>query len=348
MNDPKKMMMSARSALRDRLRVLIGSTATAQGAHLDPLVDPRPDASSWGEEFEGCSGSAEFASFRASLCLPGQNDARAGVIDDLATRYDLDPGEVVQRALNWESWSVEEWGVGPRDDPSALRDFYRTTVSWSFDLLWYAYLEAEQYCPPTPVAVVRYLAQQGVGCGEHLDLGSGAGVTSQLFAASGFDTTLADVADELLGFARFRLERRGTKASYINLNEAGLPADTYDVITALDVLAHVPDLNATLAGLDVALRPGGWLLVSFDARAEAPESAWHLYEDEFTLRAAMDRAGFVERDRVGSVCCYQRAQTADDHRAVRRALRLHSNPAVLFARRSGRRAERLLREVLGR
>ncbi len=41
-----------------------------------------------------------------------------------------------------------------------------------------------------------------------------------------------------------------------------LPAATFNLITALDVLEHVDDLPATLSGLLRLLKPGGWLVIS--------------------------------------------------------------------------------------
>jgi len=45
-------------------------------------------------------------------------------------------------------------------------------------------------------------------------------------------------------------------------NLASLPAASFDLITALDVLEHVPDLPATASALMKLLKPGGHLLVS--------------------------------------------------------------------------------------
>lgn len=146
--------------------------------------------------------------FRASLLLPGVADVRAAVLDDLSSYTGLPPDQCVERCQNWESWSVEEWFAADRSDMGGLTDFYRTTESWAFDLLWYAYLQAEGYGYPTSVLALRAVAGRGHGR-VHLDFGSGVGVTSQLFARAGYETTLADLSTSLLDFARYRLSRRG-------------------------------------------------------------------------------------------------------------------------------------------
>jgi SAM-dependent methyltransferase len=145
------------------------------------------------------------------------------------------------------------------------------------------------------VAISRTLPRGG-GRLEHLDFGAGAGVTSQLFSSLGYRTTLADISSSLLAFARFRLERRGTSATYVDLNSQRLDAVRYDVITAIDTLVHVPDIAGTSKQLHDALRPGGMLFANFDVRPKSTDNgnAWHLYDDDRPLRWTLHRAGFEE------------------------------------------------------
>ena len=42
-----------------------------------------------------------------------------------------------------------------------LASFYQTTQSWAFDLLWFAYLQAEGYGYPTSVLALRTMAARG-------------------------------------------------------------------------------------------------------------------------------------------------------------------------------------------
>ena len=135
--------------------------------------------------------------FRASLRLPGVPDVRAALLDELSTYSGRPPEECVERCRNWESWSVEEWSAADRSDMDGLASFYQTTQSWAFDLLWFAYLQAEGYGYPTSVLALRTMAARGHGR-AHLDFGSGVGVTSQLFARAGYETTLADISTSLL------------------------------------------------------------------------------------------------------------------------------------------------------
>ena len=224
---------------------------------------------------------------------------RAAVLDDLSSYSGLTPDQCVERCLNWESWSVEEWFAADRSDIDGMTDFYRTTESWAFDLLWYAYLQAAGYGYPTSVLALRAVAGQGHGR-AHLDFGSGGGVTSQLFARAGYETTLADVSTSLLGFARYRLSRRGNRpGSSTSTTRSSRPAGT----------SHHRARHARPRSRPGRRRghparrapPGGWLVTNFDVRPPSPENAWHLYHDDLDFRAVLHSAGFVPSGRFGGM-----------------------------------------------
>ena len=312
-----------------------------QGQHVDPLDPgrPRPDPAAWPPRQQRAFASAEMREYRAALLLPGTADLRASVLDDLSSFFGLAPEECVQRCINWEQWSVEEWQASRRDSPEALAEFYHSLQSWAFDLLWYAYLQAEGYQYPVGVAIAQSLRGNGSGR-RHLDFGSGAGTTSQLFQRLGYETDLADISTSLLSFARFRLERRSVSATYIDLNVASPPPGRYDVITAVDTLVYVPDLPATARMLHRALTPGGLLFANFDVRPKTAENAWHLYDDDLPLRWQLQRSGFEPEETFdGMITRYRRVQPAGpthEFRGVRDAMLLRSplRPAYRRARAS--------------
>jgi predicted TPR repeat methyltransferase len=127
---------------------------------------------------------------------------------------------------------------------------------------------------------------------------------SQLMSKLGYETDLADIATSMLEFARFRLERRSVEANYINLTTTAVAQDRYDVITAIDTLAHVPDVEETANTLHAALKPGGLLVANFDVRQQSPATAWHLYDDDTNLRWRVHRAGFEPVQRIGGKAVY--------------------------------------------
>ncbi|HEV2953850.1 MAG TPA: class I SAM-dependent methyltransferase [Candidatus Dormibacteraeota bacterium] len=269
-----------------------------QGSHLDP-GDPTveiPDPLNWSQGRREAFSSPAMETFRSVLRLEGHGDIRSAIVDDLATYHHLSIEDTVRRAVNWESWSVEEWQTERRDTEQGLVRFYQETQSWAFDLLWYAYLQAEGFHYPVSVAIAVCLGMDGGASGlTHLDFGSGAGVTAQFFGALGCESTMADISTSLLAFSRFRLERRGIAGTkFIDLNQEPLPTAAFDVITAIDTLAHVPDLKSAAANLHRALKPGGMLFANFDVRPPSAENAWHLYDDDLPLRWILHRTGFEQ------------------------------------------------------
>ncbi|MBV6395393.1 MAG: Ubiquinone biosynthesis O-methyltransferase [Anaerolineales bacterium] len=97
-----------------------------------------------------------------------------------------------------------------------------------------------------------------------LDFGCGSGVLLPFLAAHSQRVLGLDV--DLLAY-RVMSKRLNFPASIevrdANQNPlASLPAASFNLITALDVLEHVEDLSTTLHDLMRLLRPGGWLVVS--------------------------------------------------------------------------------------
>ena len=288
-------------------RLVFKQMPVGQGVHPDPL-DPAmsPPSTLTCPAWRAALTSEELQRFRDGLGLPAGGDVRAGVLDDLSNYFGIGPDECVKRCLHWEESSVTEWFERTRETPDGLLDFYRSTRSWAFDLLWFAYLQAEGYGFPASVVAARDLRRRHVVPGAHLDFGSGVGVASQLFAALGYETHLGDVSTSLLEFARFRLDRRGQAATYLDLAARELEGERYDVITAIDTLAHVPDLAETARRLHAAMRPGGWLFANVDVRAPGRASAWHLQHDATRAGVELQRVGFRRRGVLDGLSVYQR------------------------------------------
>jgi SAM-dependent methyltransferase len=294
------------AAWADRIRrALVIPKQSAQGRHIDPVREGAPDLTPWPQEQRAAYLSAEMEKFRECLRMPGK-DIRDSILDDLAAYYSLPVDECLRRCVHWEEWSVREWRAGDRTTRDGLQAFYDSVQSWSFDLIWYAYLQASGYGFPASVIAARF-ALEHCPRGNHLDFGSGVGVTSQLFARLGLSSTLADVSKPLLGFASWRLDRHGDRATALNLTANQLPSDAFDIVTAVDTLVHVPDFDATARDLHRAMRADGWLLTNFDVREKGPEeNAWHLYHNAMQLEHRLENAGFVRRMTLAQTLCYQR------------------------------------------
>ena len=98
-----------------------------------------------------------------------------------------------------------------------------------------------------------------------LDVGCGAGLLSEALAKSGAQVTAIDLAPDLIKVAKLhRLESR-VEVDYRLQSAEALAAEapaSFDAVTCMEMLEHVPDPGAILAACAALLKPGGRLVVS--------------------------------------------------------------------------------------
>jgi SAM-dependent methyltransferase len=193
-------------------------------------------------------------------------------------------------------------------------------------------LQAEGHAYPVSVIIARDIASAQKG--RFLDFGSGVGATAQMFGLLGYDVSLADVSTPLLEFAQYRFNRRGQVANFIDLNDASIERNAYSIVTAVQTLAHVPNILKTAQLLHTALLPGGTLYADIDVSARH-RGAQRLYDDDLPGRRAIHRSGFVAEKPLGAGSIrYRRVASS----GVMHALRNLRNELVLGdARRVWRR-----------
>lgn len=91
-----------------------------------------------------------------------------------------------------------------------------------------------------------------------LDVGCGGGVFSEALARAGAHVVGFDASERSLEAAREHAREAGLELDYrLALAEQFEPDETFDVVTAVDVLEHVEDVDATLDMCASALEPGG-------------------------------------------------------------------------------------------
>ncbi len=184
----------------------------------------------------------------------------------------------------------DAWHEAKPSDTRSITRFYDQSEDYIFDLMWWHTLRDDN----GPLAYVLALEfARRHACRRHLDFGSGVGSGSILFVRHGFDTTLADISSTMLRFARWRLERRGIAATFIDLKSGGLPDGAFDLITAMDVFEHLAEPVATVDRLAAALAPGGYLFGRFAAKPDEarPQHIVFDFRPTFERLAAL---GFVE------------------------------------------------------
>jgi 2-polyprenyl-6-hydroxyphenyl methylase/3-demethylubiquinone-9 3-methyltransferase len=97
-----------------------------------------------------------------------------------------------------------------------------------------------------------------------LDVGCGAGLASEALARNGHDVLGIDAAGEAIETARTHAEGLGLHLAYRACLAEDLVAENrhFPVITALEVIEHVPDPEAFVHVLAALLEPEGLLVLS--------------------------------------------------------------------------------------
>ncbi len=97
-----------------------------------------------------------------------------------------------------------------------------------------------------------------------LDLGCGGGLVSAPLARLGAAVTGVDAGDEAIGAARAYASQAALDIDFrIDTAEAlAASGAAFDLVTALEVIEHVADVNAFLKAAQMLLKPGGLIVLS--------------------------------------------------------------------------------------
>jgi 2-polyprenyl-6-hydroxyphenyl methylase/3-demethylubiquinone-9 3-methyltransferase len=125
---------------------------------------------------------------------------------------------------------------------------------------------------PVRLQYVRELAQRHFGgrgraplqCVRTLDLGCGGGLVSAPLARLGAELTAIDASEEAIGAARAYAEQAGLDIRFECTTAEALAArgETFQLVTALEIIEHVADVRAFLAAATALVAPGGLIVLS--------------------------------------------------------------------------------------
>ena len=98
-----------------------------------------------------------------------------------------------------------------------------------------------------------------------LDVGCGGGILSESLAQRGADVTGIDMGDAPLGVAKLHQLESGLSINYQKStaeNFAKNHENTFDIVTCLEMLEHVPDPSSVINACAKMVKPGGAVFFS--------------------------------------------------------------------------------------
>ncbi|TAG81019.1 MAG: bifunctional 2-polyprenyl-6-hydroxyphenol methylase/3-demethylubiquinol 3-O-methyltransferase UbiG [Betaproteobacteria bacterium] len=102
-----------------------------------------------------------------------------------------------------------------------------------------------------------------------IDIGCGGGLVSEGMAKMGAKVTAVDMAGKALSVAKLHALESGVDIDYREATAEEMAAKapgTFDVVTCLEMLEHVPDPKAVVAACATLAKPGGHLFFSTISR----------------------------------------------------------------------------------
>ena len=98
-----------------------------------------------------------------------------------------------------------------------------------------------------------------------LDIGCGGGILSESMAIRGAKVKGVDLSSRALGVADLHSLESGVEVEYEEVAAEALAArepGSYDVVTCMEMLEHVPDPSGIVQACATLVKPGGWVFFS--------------------------------------------------------------------------------------
>jgi 2-polyprenyl-6-hydroxyphenyl methylase/3-demethylubiquinone-9 3-methyltransferase len=98
-----------------------------------------------------------------------------------------------------------------------------------------------------------------------LDVGCGGGILSESMYFKGADVTAIDLGEKALSVAKLHQLESGAKVDYRYISVEQLASEqpaSFDVVTCMEMLEHVPDPAAVIAACAQLVKPGGMVVFS--------------------------------------------------------------------------------------
>ena len=141
-----------------------------------------------------------------------------------------------------------------------------------------------------------------------LDVGCGGGILAESMAARGARVTGIDLGEKPLKVAQLHLVESGRRVDYRLISAEALARDaprSFDIVTCMEMLEHVPDPSATVRACAELLKPEGY---AFFATLNRNPKAYlfAIIGAEYVLhllpRGTHDYAKFIKPSELAALC----------------------------------------------
>ncbi|KRC15023.1 bifunctional 2-polyprenyl-6-hydroxyphenol methylase/3-demethylubiquinol 3-O-methyltransferase UbiG [Acidovorax sp. Root217] len=157
--------------------------------------------------------------------------------------------------------SEEKTTIPLNADPAELAKFSALAHRW-----WDPESEFRPLHQINPLRLDWIHALCGLGGKRVLDVGCGGGILADSMARKGADVTGIDLANKALRVAQLHALEAGTKGvQYREISVEALAAEqpaSFDVVTCMEMLEHVPDPASVVKACSELVKPGGWVFFS--------------------------------------------------------------------------------------
>jgi 2-polyprenyl-6-hydroxyphenyl methylase / 3-demethylubiquinone-9 3-methyltransferase len=185
-------------------------------------------------------------------------------------------------------------------DPHELQKFSEMAHRW-----WDPNAEFKPLHELNPVRLEWIDAHAHLMGKRALDIGCGGGILSESMSLRGARVKGIDLATSALGVADLHSLESGVEVEYEEIAAEALAARepaTYDIVTCMEMLEHVPSPAAIVEACATLVKPGGWVFFSTlnrNAKAYLFAVIGAEYIARMLPRGTHDYARFIKPSELG-------------------------------------------------
>jgi 2-polyprenyl-6-hydroxyphenyl methylase/3-demethylubiquinone-9 3-methyltransferase len=202
--------------------------------------------------------------------------------------------------------------AGGNRDQAELDKFSTNAHLW-----WDTQSEFKPLHDINPLRLEYIASQVNLSGARVLDVGCGGGILSESLAKAGADVTGIDLSDNAINVAKLHAAEHGVSVDYQCVSTeqfARQHAHTFDVVTCMEMLEHVPDPQSIVSACSELLKPGGTAFFSTLNRNNK-SYAFAIVGAEYVLnllpRGTHDWQKFIKPSELAAWCRQSQLTTAN-------------------------------------